>query len=922
MKPELMFDKAPEALVAVDTQGRITAANPAAARLLGCTTDDALGRPLDSFHDPASPPASPFVAEPAPGDLQIPRGRRGRYRLVTVTALAHWGRYRGGGVHRLEDVSRRRLAERQQRLAWALLESINDVIVVHDTDIAHPRGGRVLFVNSAFEQLTGRRFQDIVGRRALDVFTGEGEIDLVNDIRATLGSQNDRQSMLCSFARGDDTHWVELRFTPILGGDGQISSYLALGRDVTAFRQAQHQSEANEQYLRAVFDQNPNPCFLMDLEGYLQAVNVAAREVLALPAEQIIGRSYEEFIAASERPRIRAFHDQARQGKTQHYEIRVKGSGDERLVEVTRVPIRQDGKVMAMATLMHDRTNLVAAQSRLALTAAALEQIDEGAAITDAEQRVVWANPAFLRMSGYEEAEMVGAPLLPMILDDTENAQLIEIRRKLDAEGTWSGQLFQRRKSGEKYPTLLTVSEIKAGSGGERYYIGIAKDLSEIREYQSRLQHMSEHDTLTGLANRVLFKDRLATALARGSRRGTITALLMLDLDQFKAINDSLGHAIGDRLLEQVGRRLLRRVRSMDTVARLGGDEYGVLIEELDAPQVAARIADQILRAIAEPFDEQGYELFVSASIGIACAPGDGDDGAALMRNAEAAMFRAKEEGRNTYRFYSPDLNARAHEYLVVANNLRYALRRDELELHYQPCVDLGSGRITSVEALLRWHHPELGSVSPATFIPIAEATGIIGVIGLWVLGTACRQAKRWQEAGFGSLRMAVNLSARQFRDANLVATVAQVLADTGLDGRYLELEITESTMMENPERAREVLSGLHGLGVTVAIDDFGTGYSSLSYLKQFAVDYLKIDRAFISDLPADEHDAALVDAILAMAHRLGLRVIAEGVEDAAQRDFLRDRGCEEAQGYLFSRPVPAHEFLPLLNSGRRFPVG
>ena len=351
----------------------------------------------------------------------------------------------------------------------------------------------------------------------------------------------------------------------------------------------------------------------------------------------------------------------------------------------------------------------------------------------------------------------------------------------------------------------------------------------------------------------------------------------------------------------------------MDTVARVGGDEYGVLIEELDTPQVAARIADQILRDIAEPFDEKGYELFVSASIGIACAPADGDDGAALMRNAEAAMFRAKADGRNTYRFYSPDLNATAHEYLTLANNLRYALQRGELALHYQPCVDLHSGRIVSVEALLRWHHPELGPVSPATFIPIAEATGVIGVIGAWVLATACRQAKEWQRAGHAPLRMAVNLSARQFRDANLVDLVAQALADTGLEGRRLELEITESTMMENPDRARQTLAGLHELGVTVAIDDFGTGYSSLSYLKQFAVDYLKIDRSFVGDLPADDHDVALVEAILAMAHRLDLKVIAEGVEEPAQRDFLRARGCDEAQGYLFSRPLPARELEGLL---------
>jgi diguanylate cyclase (GGDEF)-like protein len=390
-------------------------------------------------------------------------------------------------------------------------------------------------------------------------------------------------------------------------------------------------------------------------------------------------------------------------------------------------------------------------------------------------------------------------------------------------------------------------------------------------------------------------------------------AVVLLDLDHFKTINDSLGHATGDLLLEAVAVRLAARVRETDTVARLGGDEFALLLDDTKGPQAAAVVGRALIDALAAPFELVGHQLYVTASLGVACYPQDGSDAESLLKNADTAMYGAKAEGRNNCRFFSQEMNARALETLVLGTSLRLALQRDELFLHYQPQYRLASGLPTGVEALLRWRHPEHGLVPPSRFIPLAEESGLIEPIGEWVLRTACRQMRAWRDAGLPLQRVAVNLSARQFRHPDLLQHVADVLDETGLAARHLELEVTESMVMQHPEDAAAVLAQLKATGITIAIDDFGTGYSSLSYLKRLPIDILKIDQSFVRGVPQDADDVAIIRAIIAMAKSLKLGLIAEGIEDADQRAFLEREGCEVGQGYLFSRPAAADAIERLL---------
>lgn len=472
---------------------------------------------------------------------------------------------------------------------------------------------------------------------------------------------------------------------------------------------------------------------------------------------------------------------------------------------------------------------------------------------------------------------------------------------------------FQKALRGEKVTPVLEINDIVF----ECWYsvvrnerdeingiIGVATDITERKQAEKRLVQLANYDSLTGLPNRTLFRDRLMHAVAQAHRNNQLVALLFLDLDRFKFINDSLGHHAGDELLKGVSQRLLGNARDMDTVARLGGDEFTVILEGITNTEDATTVARKILEVMARPFNLDGHEVFVSPSIGIAIFPVDGQDIDELLKNADTAMYRAKEQGRNNYQFYTADMNAKAVEHLIMESSLRHALERDEFVLHYQPQIDLHSREITGVEVLLRWNHPELGLLYPNQFLSLAEDTGLIVSIGEWVLNTACAQAAQWQQNKLPLMRIAVNLSASQFRVNSLVETVAQALENSGLDACSLELEITEGFLMHDVEPAIEKLRELGRLGVQLAIDDFGTGYSSLSYLKQLPLRTLKIDQSFVRDISSDPDDAAIVEAVIALGQTLQLRVMAEGVETEEQINFLRTRGCDQAQGNLISPPL------------------
>ena len=472
-------------------------------------------------------------------------------------------------------------------------------------------------------------------------------------------------------------------------------------------------------------------------------------------------------------------------------------------------------------------------------------------------------------------------------------------------------------KSGDYLVAEFHVTPL-VKDGAIQGLLGVARDITERKRAESTIRQLAYHDALTSLPNRTLFEDRLRVALAQAHRSGDMLAVMFLDLDHFKIVNDTLGHGDGDKLLRSVAEDLSRLVREGDTVARVGGDEFTLLLPGIGSTRDAMEVAERILECLKLPRMLGGHEFQVTTSIGITVYPADGADVETLLRNADTAMYRAKESGRDTCQLYSPGMNATILERLALENDLRHALERNELEVYYQPIVNVQSGEITGAEALVRWHHPTRGLVSPDDFIPVAEESGAIVPIGQWIFAEACRRAQEWRSSGLGMLRVSVNLSARQLQQEDLVTQLAAILAETGLPLDLLQIEITEGAVMKNVDFIIETLTELRKMGIRLAVDDFGTGYSSLSYLKRFPIDSVKIDRSFVRDLATDPNDAAIVTTIIAMARSLNLKVIAEGVETVDQLDFLRRRGCDDFQGYLVSPPIPAKAFQRLLMRSRR----
>jgi diguanylate cyclase (GGDEF)-like protein/PAS domain S-box-containing protein len=519
--------------------------------------------------------------------------------------------------------------------------------------------------------------------------------------------------------------------------------------------------------------------------------------------------------------------------------------------------------------------------------------------------RYVEVNQAWLEVFGYSREEIVGrtSTEIGIWVDPAERTRLV--RSITDHTAVRNFETRMRRKNGEIADIRLSAEAFDLD--GEAHIIVPLTDVTERRRAEERIQQLATRDALTGLPNRLLLSDRLALAVSSAQRGTSLLALLFIDLDRFKNIHDSLGHAVGDALLRRVAKRLAEITRKGDTLARLGGDEFVVLLENIGAAEVAGQVARKILEAFVEPFDVDGQALRTACSIGISLYPSDAQDAQTLIRYADTAMYQAKDDGRSAFRYFSSEMNARMLDRLWLEHGLREALALNQLQLAYQPKVNVETGRVTGVEALLRWRHPEIGLIPPQRFIAVAEETGLISELGLWALDEACKQVRRWSDGGYAALPVAVNLSVRQF-NRGLPAKVAEILGRTGIDPQLIELEITESLFTRDPDGICSILVELAGLGLRLSIDDFGTGYSSLNYVKKFLVNSLKIDRSFVSDIINNPQDVAIIRAVIAMARSLGIKVIAEGVEFVGQLHLLRQLECDEYQGYLFSRPIAAHE--------------
>ncbi|OON64695.1 sensor domain-containing diguanylate cyclase [Massilia sp. KIM] len=556
-----------------------------------------------------------------------------------------------------------------------------------------------------------------------------------------------------------------------------------------------------------------------------------------------------------------------------------------------------------------DITERKQAEEKLRLSATVLEHIADGVMVLDVQGRIVAVNPAFTRITGYGEAEAVGQH--SSLTRGTRNGEEVyrALWRDLAETGFWRGELWDVRKNGEVYLEWLTVSAVRDDLDAITHYVCVFSDITKVKESQDKLDHLAHHDPLTALPNRLLFHDRLQHAMTRAARDGEQLAVLFIDLDRFKNVNDTLGHHVGDELLKQVSSQLTACLREGDTLARLGGDEFIVLLEDVDGAAGATTVAEKLVAMFQQSFLVSGYELFVTGSVGISLFPQDAADLNMLIRNADVAMYQAKARGRNGYALYAPSMSGEGVERLRLEALLRRAIEKNEIYLVYQPQVEIDTGRLIGVEALVRWLNPELGLVTPDRFIPLAEDTGFIGQLGQWVLAEACRQMVAWERQGLQVPKIAVNLSVRQFERAGIAATVAAVLEQAGLAASRLQLEVTESVIM-NTGDALQSIKELAAVGVGLAIDDFGTGYSSLAYLKQLPVQTLKIDRSFIKDISTDANDEAIAIAIIQLGKSLNLSVIAEGVECEQQAAFLLRHGCNRAQGYLYSKPVPAQEVL------------
>lgn len=581
--------------------------------------------------------------------------------------------------------------------------------------------------------------------------------------------------------------------------------------------------------------------------------------------------------------------------------------------ELRSAPIEWQGE-RAYVIGVRDITDSKLSDARLRQAAAVFENTRDGVMVVDAKLRIAHINNAFTDITGYTEAEAIGqrAGLLRSGRHNTEFYS--QMWQAIATTGYWQGEIWNRRKNGEVYPELLSISTVTDKAGDISNYVGVFADMSKLKASELQLDFLAHHDPLTQLPNRLLLLSRLEHALKTAQREGKTIALLMLDLDRFKEVNDSFGHLAGDELLQQVGKRLHSRLRDVDTVCRLGGDEFTILLEDIAQFEDAALVANDIINALSEPWQlSENIEVRIGVSVGISLYPDHGDKPEQLLQQADTALYYAKAKGRGCFKYFSESITHAARTRMDIEVRLRRGINAGELRVFYQPQVDVNTGRIVGAEALVRWQDPLNGLVPPSIFIDIAEKTGLITTIGNWVLKEACLQGQRWLTAGLPPLNIAVNVSPHQFRHSYIDTVVETILAETQFPAHYLELELTESALMQREGEAIAILQRLHDLGVTLAIDDFGTGYSSLAYLKLFPLDVLKIDKSFIDDIFDCQSDREITATIIAIAHTLHLNVLAEGVETAEQLAFLQGQGCDLYQGYLTSPPVPADEFERLV---------
>jgi diguanylate cyclase (GGDEF)-like protein/PAS domain S-box-containing protein len=784
------------------------------------------------------------------------------------------------------------------RLA-AIVEHSDDAIISTELD------GTVTSWNRGAERIYGYSAVETLGRHISFSYLPEEGAKVGALLRRIANGEAIERFDMQRLKKNGTIIDVSLSLSAIKDGTGKFVGVSGIARDVTARRRTASQLQLQSAALEAA----ANGIVITDRHGAIVWANHAFTTMTGYSKEEVLGKNHRLLKSGEQTESYYAeLWSTISAGKIWHGElVNRRKDGTTYTEEMTITPVTQD---LGSATdtyfiaIKQDITERKKAEETTQRLASIVEFSEDAIITKNMDGTITSWNRGAEKIYGYTSGEVVGHNL-SFLLHPERQAEIQAImERVLSGHPIECLETQRLAKTGSVLDVSLSVSPIKDASGHIAGASAIARDITQRKAAEKQVQFLAYYDALTGLPNRTLLQDRLSKALASARRQGGKVALLVLDLDEFKTINDSLGHSVGDPVLKEVAERLKKWSREQDTVARVGGDEFLIVLTAVKEVADAAVAAKRLMDTITAEFVVQGHSLGISCSVGISIFPEHGRDGETLIKNADAAMYCAKESGRNNFRFFTDDMNAQAVERLTLENGLRLALEKKELFLEYQPQMEIATGRVTGLEALLRWQHPELGLVPPNKFIRIAENSGLIMPIGEWVLRTVCSQARKWQDEGLPAVSVAVNVSAIQFRQEDFCELIRRVLNETGLGPQYLELELTESLLLANADVKLSVIQELKAMGLTLAIDDFGTGYSSLSYLKQFRVSKLKIDRLFIRDVAVNPDDAAITTAIISMAKSLNLKVIAEGVEDEAQMSFLRTHQCDEIQGYYFSKPL------------------
>lgn len=740
--------------------------------------------------------------------------------------------------------------------------------------------------------------REFVNQAYMDSLVNRSSYDIVHRLQMSSGR--------IKFVREKCTSFYDEQDRPIRS--------IGTVQDITAQVLAEQALRDSENFNRTLFETSVIGLALCDMDGRLVDVNPAFADILGLSVEEALDRSCWEITPRKyfieEEKVLQDIKEAGRYGPFEKEYIHRDGH---------LVPVRLSGRVIERGdacyiwSVVEDLSEKRQADHALRQAAIVFNSSIEAIVLADERKSITMVNDAFEEITGFGAGEACEMGLLDLLDEYSYAGKADAITREIEAESSWRGDIYIRRKDGAVFPAWCTLTAVMDERGQITNFITMFTDITEKQQAQERIRFLAHHDALTELPNRVLFSERLEHAMSLARRGGCKLALLFIDLDDFKNVNDSLGHQVGDVLMRLVADRLKNHVRDSDTVARLGGDEFIIIMENAHSEAEIIAVAQKLHKSFEHPFVLGEHHIYVTMSIGISLFPDHGNDVKSLLKNADAAMFNAKQKGRNNYQFYTEALTNSAFERLLLASNLRRALERQEFDLHYQPQYDLETGEMTGAEALLRWAHPEMGMISPMRFIPIAEETGIIVQIGEWVLGRACHQLKEWRDAGFGLTRMAINISSLQLARGNLVDQLKSHIARYDLDPGLLELEITESALMTDVEHAMKLLNAIRDLGCAIAIDDFGTGYSSLSYLKTLPIHKLKIDRSFVRDVTYDVNDAAIVRAIIAMGNALNMEIVAEGIEENAQQQYLLQHGCRGGQGYLYGKPMNVEDLMEFM---------